>query len=319
MKKSLKNLPNNWINRFENYFPDNNNILNKVEKAFLIEKRKPVFRINTLKTDINKVLEEFKNNNIKITKIDYLINSYLVENAFENEIRKLDCYNNGEIYLQNISSQIPTIILNPKSGEKVLDTCSAPGSKTTQMATLMENNGEITALELNKIRLEKLKYNIKKQGINIVNSLQQDATKLSGVFEENSFDKILIDAPCTAEGRINLNNEKSYHFLSRKNTLTKAKLQKEILKSVIPLLKSGGELVYSTCTLAPEENEAIINFILSQYKDLEIVKIDFDIPYKIPALKKWGKQIFDSRVSSSLKILPSESTEGFFIAKLKKK
>jgi 16S rRNA C967 or C1407 C5-methylase (RsmB/RsmF family) len=94
MKKSLKNLPNNWINRFENYFPDNNNILNKVEKAFLIEKRKPVFRINTLKTDINKVLEEFKNNNIKITKIDYLINSYLVENAFENEIRKLDCYNN---------------------------------------------------------------------------------------------------------------------------------------------------------------------------------------------------------------------------------
>lgn len=319
MKKSLKNLPNNWINRFENYFPDNNNILNKVEKAFLIEKRKPVFRINTLKTDINKVLEEFKNNNIKITKIDYLINSYLVENAFENEIRKLDCYNNWEIYLQNISSQIPTIILNPKSWEKVLDTCSAPWSKTTQMATLMENNWEITALELNKIRLEKLKYNIKKQWINIVNSLQQDATKLSWVFEENSFDKILIDAPCTAEWRINLNNEKSYHFLSRKNTLTKAKLQKEILKSVIPLLKSWWELVYSTCTLAPEENEAIINFILSQYKDLEIVKIDFDIPYKIPALKKWWKQIFDSRVSSSLKILPSESTEWFFIAKLKKK
>lgn len=317
MKKSIKNLPNNWINRFENYFT--NQELEIIEKAFLLERRKPVFRVNTLKTDINKALAEFENNNIKLSKIDFLDNAFIVENAFEKEIRKLNCYNSWEIYMQNISSQIPALILNPKPWEKVLDACSAPGSKTTQIATIMENSGEITAIELNQIRLEKLKYNLDKQGVKNTKTIKTDTTKLSWLLEKNSFDKILIDAPCSAEWRINLNNEKTYGFLSNKNTLNKAKLQKEIIKNVAVLLRPWWELVYSTCTLAPEENESIINFILSQYKDLEIQKINLDIPYKARILKKWWKQIFDSRVENALKILPSEITEWFFIAKFKKK
>jgi len=317
MKKWINILPNNWWERFQEYF--NKKELIKVEKAFLIERRKPVFRINTLKTSTDKVLEEFKNNNIELTKIPYLIDSYTIKNTFEKQIRELDCYNAWEIYMQNISSQIPALILNPQKWEVVLDVCSAPGSKTTQMAVLMENSWEILALEQNQIRLEKLKFNLKKQGVTNTSAKKQDSTKLEWVLIENSFDKILIDAPCTAEWRINLNNEKSYWFLTRKNTLAKAKLQKDLLKSVIPLLKSWGELVYSTCSLAPEENESIVNYILSQYKNLEIQDIDLDIPYKTTVLKKWWKQIFDSRVEKALKILPSKETEWFFIVKFKKK
>jgi len=321
MKKSLKTLPNNWQERFENYFQssDSKEILEKIEQILNLKSRKTCFRINTLKTSPEKVLEKLENNDIKVEKIPYLRYSYFLVNNNKRDLENLDIYKNWEIYLQNPSSQLPALILNPEPWEKVLDACSAPWSKTTQMASLMENSWEILAIELSHIRLEKLKYNLNKQWVDIVKTQKIDATNLLWILEKNSFDKILVDAPCSAEGRINLNNEKTYKFLSRKNTLEKARLQKNILKNVIPLLKSWWELVYSTCTLAPEENEAIVNFVLSQYRELEIMKIDLNLDFSTSPLKKWWKQIFDSRVENALKIIPSEQTEGFFIVKFRKK
>ena len=169
------------------------------------EERKVTLRVNTIKTNssnIEKVLEE---NNIKYKKVSWYSEGYIIEKARENEIKNLDIYKNGEIYLQSLSSMLPPIILEPKENTDILDMTAAPGGKTTEIATLVGNKARITAIEMNKIRAQKLKYNVEKQGATCVYIMEQDARKLNDFF---SFDNVLLDAPCSGSGTININDTK---------------------------------------------------------------------------------------------------------------
>lgn len=269
------------------------------------KKRYTTFRVNTLKSGIEEVEKVLNEENIEFEKISWYKEAFIIKNKDEYEIQKLKIYEDGKIYLQSLSSMLPAIILNPRENTDILDMCSAPGGKTCQLAALTNNNANITACEMNKIRAERLKYNIEKQGANSVYVMNVDSRKLNDFF---SFDKILLDAPCSGSGTLNFNDKNLEKVFTSELINKSKKAQYELLKKAINVLKKGEELVYSTCSILQEENEDIVNKILKEEK-CEIIKIDkekFDIPY------------LKTKIDGTICIMPNEYYEGFFVAKIKK-
>ena len=156
--------------------------------------RPVTLRVNTSKTSMRYVKDLLDNLNIKYRQVEWNKFALILDDIKENNIKELNIYKNGEIYLQSLSSMISPLVLDPKDGENILDMAAAPGGKTTQMANLSNNKAMITACEKNKIRAERLKYNLEKQGTSRVTVMIRDARKLDNFF---SFDKILLDAPCS--------------------------------------------------------------------------------------------------------------------------
>ena len=269
-------------------------------------KRKVTLRVNTLKTDTDKIKEVLTNSNIEFKEVSWSREALIIENVDESEIRKLPIYENGGIYLQSLSSMLPAIVLNPKADENILDMAAAPGGKTTQMSALSENKALITACEKNKIRAERLRYNIEKQGANRVNILTEDARNLDSYF---SFDKILLDAPCSGSGTINIENDSLEKIFTEELIHRSIKTQYELLKKAVSILKSGHEMVYSTCSILEEENEKNIEKILKS-PNVELVPIEEKLFDDITLLS--------TKLHGTIVVAPSELYEGFFIAKLRK-
>lgn len=278
-------------------------ITQKIIKGYMA-KRKTTLRVNTLKTSSTNVIDILDKNNIKFKKVNWYNDAFIIENANESNIQKLDIYQNGEIYLQSLSSMLPPLILNPQEKTDILDMAAAPGGKTTQIAAIVNNNASITACELNKIRAEKLKYNIEKQGAKAY-VMVTDARKIDSFF---SFDKILLDAPCSGSGTLDLNtgiSEKNFSL----NLISKSvKAQTALLEKALKILKPGCDMVYSTCSILQEENEEILEKVLSKNK-AKIVPIDFELK-DLPLLP--------SKIPGTLCVLPNDLYEGFFIAKIQK-
>lgn len=312
------------------YTKDELSIINSWLKTL---KRKPTFRINTLKADATKTIENLKENGIKISKIDYLENAYILDEWTEKDLWDTGAFKAGYIYMQGISSMIPALLfddIQSEGGIKLLDLTAAPWSKTSQLSALMKNQWQIIACDNNQIRVDKLEFTLKRQGCTNVWVVKKNAANLYkelekkfGASPEEYFDKILFDAPCSAEWRMNCNVEKSYAFWNTSIPKKNYKLQKEILTNALPMLRQWGELVYSTCTLSPEENEWIVHFILSLFPEMEVVDITqnniFTHLETKPWIKKYSKFIYRNEVESTLRILPTPEYEGFFVAKFKKK
>ena len=274
--------------------------------------RSTTLRVNTIKYNIQDLMTQFKINNIKFDRVSWYNDGLVLKNKAEKDIQKLNIYNDGCIYIQSLSSMIPPLILSPKSGEKVLDLTAAPGSKTTQLAALMNNSGEIIANELDSIRYERLKYNIEKQGATIVQTINSRGEKIGEKYHE-FFDKVLLDVPCSGEGRFIINEPKTYKDWSIKKVNNLVKLQKKLLTSAYKALKKNGVMVYSTCTINRYENELILDWGIKNL-GLKIVDINLNIKDSI----RGDNEKLDKSIDKSIKILPSKSMEGFFIAKLKK-
>ena len=262
------------------------------------KERKVTFRVNTLKSNIETIKIILDSEKIKYKEVQWNENALIIEEK-EERIRKLEIYENGEIYMQSLSSMLPPIILNPKEGENILDMAAAPGGKTTQIVTMTNNKAMVTACEKNKIRAERLKYNLQKQGANRVNVMLEDARRLSDFF---SFDKILLDAPCSGSGTENIKEKNFTKELIQKSM----KVQEELLRKAVKMLKSGHEMVYSTCSILEQENENILQKVL---KNVEIIPID----------NIEGLPILPTKIKGTLCVCPTELYEGFFVAKLRKK
>ena len=283
--------------------------------------RKGSFRINLLKWDGSEVLSELSEKWIVIQEFQWLPWVYTFDRVHEYAIKGTRAFYDGKIYLQWIASMLPVLTLSPQNWEKILDVCAAPWSKTTQMAMLMHNEWTVVALEQNQIRYDKLMHNSRLQWATIVEGEKVDARKY---FQDSvwEFDKILLDAPCSAEWRILLSNEKSYGFWSLENTKKKAELQYELLSGAIQLLKKWWTLVYSTCTLAPEENEWVVSRILWENPNLEIETIDIGLGDKSwwkEGITEFGTQKYNEQLKKAVRILPSWETEGFFVVKIGKR
>lgn len=297
-----------------------------IESGFNCEARNPSFRINTLKATTKEILDALKEVNLEVKKVDFLKNWYILLNGQEKDLWDLDLYKQGKIYMQSISSQLPVDLLDIEDFNKILDITAAPGWKTSQASALLKNTWEVIANDNNQIRIDKLNFTLKKQWCKNVKVIKTDARLIAEKNpddEENNwyinyFNHIIADLPCSAEWKINLHKEKSYWFWNLWVVKRNFKLQKQILNSIIPMLKVGWTLMYSTCTLAPEENEAVVHMLLSLYPELEIQDINIDYKYIKDWIKWFWKHVYRKDVIKSKRILPSEETEWFFIAKFKK-
>lgn len=347
-------LPIDFINELNNDFTERN-----VDKILtgMSEERYTTFRVNYLKSNEVEVEDELVKNGlefekVRITESNFNFNAYVIYNKNEKDLSKLKIYEDGKIYVQSISSMIPPIILRPEPGERVLDMAAAPGSKTTQMAAMMNNEGYILANEIDKFRCEKLKYNVEKQGASIVHIINKDGTQLNN--SAKSFDKILVDAPCSGEGRFIVSNKKTYEHWSLKMQKELVEIQKKLLSNAINLCKINGTILYSTCALSLAENEKVIDWAINNF-NIEIEKININIciekntrvklndlsqtskletnltnksetnlneEKEFVSYNSWvtkgNKKGLSDEIKKTIKILPNKLLEGFYVAKIKK-
>lgn len=276
----------------------------------MYEKRYTTLRVNTIKYNIEDLIAVLKKENIEFEKVEWYENALIIKNVNERKLQELEIYKNGYIYVQSLSSMIPPLVLNPKRGDKVLDLTAAPGSKTTQMSAMMENEGYILANELDTIRCQRLKYNVDMQGASIV-EINNANGEIIGEKYPNTFDKILLDVPCSGEGRFEIEDEKTYKNWSTKQVEELSQVQRKLFNSAIKALKPGGEMVYSTCTLNTKENEEILNWGLKNFK----IRIE-DIDLKLKNTTKGITKGFDNSLKKAIRVLPNKYQEGFFVAKI---
>ncbi len=222
----------------------------------------------------------------------------------------------GYYYIQEISSMMSAIALDPKPGEMVLDLCASPGSKTTQIAAMMNNQGTLVANDLKLDRIRILSSNLERCGAANTIVTKNDAIALSGRIAKTSmrFDKILLDAPCSGEGTLR-SSPKTFIMWNPKVIKKLSRLQKKLLAYALKCLKVGGSIVYSTCTHGPEEDEEIVDFALNNFP----VKVDaIKLPLKCrEGITSWGKESYHEDVKKTCRIYPQDNdSEGFFVSKM---
>jgi NOL1/NOP2/sun family putative RNA methylase len=270
------------------------------EEEILAATAKKCIRVNTLRTESKELLRRLNKKGVLLRKIPYLQNGYEYKAKFS--LGATPEYLQGHYYLQEAASQIPVEVLNPKPGSKVLDMAAAPGSKTTQIGQLMKNEGTIIALDNNATRINALTSNIERCGV--TNCIVYKKDGRFGFDVAKDFDYILLDAPCSGNYCI---EENYFENRSMADIKERAKLQRELLKSARLSLKKGGMLVYSTCSLEPEENEENVEWLLKNYPDMKQVSTGLSI----------GEEGIKQPLSRRL--WPHKTrTQGFFIAKFEK-
>jgi NOL1/NOP2/sun family putative RNA methylase len=277
-------------------------------------------RVNTLKSTVDEIKKRLEKNWV-LEQIPWCREGFWIDYRAENKDDKRYDIGNilehmlGYIYVQDAASMIPPVVLMPMPGELVLDMCSAPGSKASQMAAMMQNRGVLITNDLQGDRLKALGINLQRTGVS--NSL---ITQMHGHRFKNitiKFDKVLVDAPCSGTGTI----RRSLKILAMwgPNMVKKmASQQKQMVASGFEALKPGGTLVYSTCTMEPEEDEGVVSWLLDNYKDAKIEEIKLDIK-RSPAITEFGGEKYNPEVSKCLRIWPQDNdSEGFFVCKIRK-
>ena len=258
------------------------------------EQRITTLRANLLKTTPEDVASVLSAAGIAYTRWAAEDAAFLLEGADERAVQALPLYERGEIYLQSLSSMLPPLALAPQEGADILDMAAAPGGKTAQMAAMTGNRANITACEINQIRAEKLKYNLEKQGATRVNIMVRDARKLEDFFR---FDQILLDAPA------------SYRAFSEKLVRNSAVTQLALLKKALTILKRGGTMVYSTCSILNTENENVVRAALKgAHAHVE--------PIILPGMETLP--LLPCALEGALCVRPTAQYEGFFVARIRK-
>ncbi len=293
-----------------------------IENYLDILKKEPVrsFRCNTIKISVEDLKKRLDKKGWKISQpFRNFPEIMIVENELQpGELGRALEHLLGYYYIQEIASMLPVLALNPKEDEKVLDLCASPGSKTTQIAARMKNTGLLFANEVKFGRIKILSANTERCGVMNMIITKRDGIALCKRFKEENFlfDKILLDAPCSGEGTIR-STPKTLEMWNIKTIENLSKLQKSLIASAIEILKPGGELVYSTCTHAPEENEAVIDFALKNFK-VKVEKINLPIKTR-QGITNWKEKEYLEDVKFSCRVYPQDNdTEGFFIAKIRR-
>ena len=297
------NLPDFFIDMLKKQYDENT--IKSILNGYSVNRFVTV-RVNTLKTTVNEILENFKQSGIDYDSVKWSNTALIIKNINEKYLEELNLYKEGKIYLQSLSSMLPPIILNPQEHTDILDMAAAPGGKTTQIAALTNNHSRITACEMNHIRAERLKYNINKQGASCVYIMQTDSRKIDDFF---SFDQILLDAPCSGSGTLKQKDENLYNTFTKKLIDKSISSQTQLLKKALKILKPGHEMVYSTCSILSCENEDILSQTLKE-TNAQIVPIKLEGIENIPLLP--------TKIPGTLCICPNELYEGFFVAKIRK-
>ncbi|MBL1215062.1 MAG: NOL1/NOP2/sun family putative RNA methylase [Ignavibacteriae bacterium] len=281
---------------------------------YVEEDHSQYIRIPTTFDNPGEIIEGLKKYNIEVEQVGSIESAYRVIKGNEL-IGKTIEYTIGKYYIQSLSSMVPPLILNPAKEDRTLDLCAAPGSKSTQLSELMNYQGTLYANEVSNSRIRVLVYNLDKMKSINMGIINFKGENLSKVYN-NYFDKILVDAPCTALGVLQKKNEVNNWWEESKTELL-ANIQYKLLVSAIKMLKTGGEIIYSTCTLAIEENELVLNKILNNYP-VELLPIELPIKCE-DAFIEFEEEKLNPQIKNAKRVIPWEvDSEGFFVAKLRK-
>ena len=312
-------LPEAFTQRLEQIVPREQ--LEAILRTFDAPKQ-VTFRVNTLKSTPQMLEAELEAAQIPYEKIrwqtEFIQGVYRIFPEDKLRLTQTDAFYGGRLYIQNISSMIAPILLAPKPEETVLDLAAAPGGKTLMLAGMMENTGWLSAVELSRERFFRMCDNLKAQGVTNAHTYMTDGRSVGKKCPE-MFDRILLDAPCSSEARFKTHEPKSMSFWTIHKVKETSKLQRRLLLSAYDALKPGGKLLYSTCSFSPEENEGPIQYLLERHgehlKTLPLI-LPFDNIQK--PLQRWGKEVFDERIQNAVRILPTDTIDGFFLCLLEK-
>lgn len=260
-------------------------------------------RVNTLKTDHARLMDRLRGQGLSVSPTPFSPDGVVVEDA--PPVSKIPLLDSGYYQIQDEAAQLIAYLVDPKPGERILDACAAPGSKTTHLAQLMENKGRIYALDIDASRLRLLRESCSRMGITNATVLKRDVTRPVSLPEEKGFDAILMDVPCTGWGTIRRNPDIKWRT-EPENLVRLASLQRRILDNLAGLLKMGGRMVYSTCTVFEEEDENVVDGFLGENRDFCLDR------RKFPMLRE---TLFDDR--GFFRTLPHRhNMDGFFAARL---
>lgn len=271
-------------------------------------------RVNTLKIQVHELVARLCND-WHLDPVPWCDTAFWIThkgNEQRRDIGNLVEHALGYIYIQEPSSMIPPLVLDAQPNEVILDMCASPGSKTTQIAQMMNNTGLIVANEIQASRLAALSMNVQRMGIHTVICNRMDG----GSVRDMQFDRILVDAPCSGTGTIS--KSPGTALMWNPKMITKlAKMQLRLLNNAYRLLREGGTLVYSTCTLEPEEDEGVISAFVDMHPDMELIPIHLDGLVSSTPIQQFNGVDYHKDISCCLRIWPQDNnTEGFFIAKL---
>jgi len=272
---------------------------------------KQSFRINSLKGDSERILSNLKKYDESIISTDWYKNGFTTK--IENLGSSIEHFT-GQIYIQELTSMMPALVIpDINESKRIIDCCAAPGSKTTQIAEMMQNKGEIIANDNKHSRLKALRGNLDRLGITNTTVTLRDFRS----FPNTEADIYFVDAPCSSEGTIRKKNtirrnlkEKDYNRFS--------KTQKGILERTCEMAKKGDQIIYSTCTFAPEENEKVVDSILQNHS-VKLKKINIENLTIGKGIEHWRGETYDKEIQKCGRIWPHHNdTDGFFIARIEK-
>ena len=291
--------------------------------------RPVTLRANTLKATAEQVTGALESAGIGYARVPWYPDAFVLDEVRERAVWELDIYREGGVYLQSLSSMIPALVLGPRAGADVLDMCAAPGGKTSQMAALAGGAAHLTACEMNGPRAEKLQHNLGKLGADHVQLMRCDARRLDEFFR---FDQILVDAPCTGTGTLRADDERAERRVTGALLAKTVKSQRALLDRGLTILKTGGTLVYSTCSILPEENEEIVAGALKRHRDCELVPLVLGEPDEaaderdpkpiaLPGAETGEFAIprLAGTKAPTLTVAPTRLYEGFFVAAIAKR
>jgi NOL1/NOP2/sun family putative RNA methylase len=277
-----------------------------------------IVRVNTIKATVERVREALTAEGIDHEPTDWHPG---VLRLHDDSPGRNWPHAHGWIHGQEEVSNLPATVLDPDPGDRVWDACAAPGSKTTQLAALMDDRGLLVGNDNNLGRLSALRHNAERLGVTNLVVTNRDARNFSlkplGEGQEggiDAFDAALVDAPCSCEGTIRKNPD-AFDTWSLDHVHSVAGVQKGILRRAVQATCPGGTVVYSTCTFAPEENEAVLDHVL---REEACRLVDFDAPLDgVPGVTEWEGEQYDPSVEKALRVYPHHNdTGGFFCAKL---
>ncbi|PIU22052.1 MAG: tRNA methyltransferase [Candidatus Diapherotrites archaeon CG08_land_8_20_14_0_20_30_16] len=307
-------LPPTFLSKMEKLLPKDE--IEDLKTAIDTHLRKSI-RVNTLRGEIKEVKESLINQGFTLENMPWYKYGFFISNDKKLRIGNTFEHYLGKIYVQEASSMLPVIALDPKEDDFILDLAAAPGSKTTQLAMHMNNTGLIVANEPQIQRISALQENIDRSGcINYIIT-RNDGRKFSQF--KDMFDKVLLDAPCSGEGTFQ-KDIKARYIWSQNKVIQDSRLQKQLIESAIIACKPGGTIIYSTCTLSPEEDEEIIDYALNKYNNIKLGKITFDGLQTSSGNIEYNGKEYNKEIKKVIKVWPHKAKiEGFFIAKIIKK
>lgn len=308
----MMQLPDEFLQRLRLILPSDA-VYQEVIASFMRPKAVS-FRINRLKASVTSVLTVLKEADICATVFDFW--PHMFHCPAENRAMLLShpFVENGLIYIQNPSSLLAALLLAPIPGETVLDLAAAPGGKTLILAELMENTGQISAVEAVKPRFFKLRHILELYGAKNVRTYLQDG-KTIGFKCQSRFDRTLLDAPCSSEARFSIQEPASWSHWSEKKIQELARKQKQLLFSAIQATKPGGTIVYCTCSFAPEENELVVNHVLKKLpKEIRLLPVRLPITNIQQGLTQWNGKEMSPELAKTVRILPNGVYNAMYLA-----